>query len=158
MWKRHFEFITHTQPQIVIEIVSHLLTKRSVEHTVEGNYITSTYIPIPLLNWDKRLYSHDNFVGVNPFIFIDRLTVEVKPETGSKTQLYITARQGRAYVPLVFLISLAVSISMVDSFARWILPIIAILYYLFAFRVVVGSLLLREIQRALQQSTAPDHR
>jgi hypothetical protein len=127
-----------------------------VEHRVEGNCITSTDIPIPLLNWDKRLYSRDNFVGVNPFIFIDRLTVEVKPETGSKTQLYITASQGRAYIPLVFIISLAVSISMIDTFARWILLIIAILYYLFAFRIVVGSLLLREIQRALQQVNQGD--
>ena len=79
MWKRHFELITDAEPQTVTKIVSHLLRKRSVEHTSEGNYIKSTYIPIPFLSWDKRVYSRDNFVGINPFIYVDRLTVEVSP-------------------------------------------------------------------------------
>jgi len=158
MWERHFEFLTDTPPQALINIVSRLLTKRSVKHTVQGNCIRSTDIPIPFVNWDRRLYSRDNFVGVNPFIFIGRLTVEVKPEIGSKTYLHITANQGRAYIPLILMLSGALWILTTDSFAGLMFLIIAILYYLFAFQVVVRSLMLREIKRALQQSAPPDRR
>jgi hypothetical protein len=153
MWRRQFELVTDTQPQNVIKIVSQLLRKRSVEHTVGGNCITSTDIPIILLNWDKRMFSRDNFIGINPFIFIDRLTVEVKPESESKTRLHITANRGRAYIPLIFIIPPALWVLMVEnSFAGLMMLIFAVLYYLFTFQVVVGRLLLREIERALRQA------
>jgi hypothetical protein len=82
----------------------------------------------------------------------------VKAETGSKTQLSITANQGRAYIPLIFTISLGLWVLIVEGLAGLFFLIIAILYYLFAFQVVVGSLLLREIERALQQPASPDRR
>jgi hypothetical protein len=90
VWQRHLKIVTDTQPQSTIETISGLLTRRSVEHTVKGASISSTYIPFPFFSWDRRLYSHDNFMGVNPFIFIDSLNIEVKAEKESKTEVDIT--------------------------------------------------------------------
>lgn len=150
MKNKQLEIVTDIQPQSAISVISRLLTKRSVEHTIEGNFITSTDIPIPFFNWDRRLYSQDNFVGVNPFVFIDSLTIEVKPNAGSKTQLHITTKRGRLYFPLVFIILCALWTLTVDRFAGAFFMFGSILYYLFAFRVVVRTLLLREIKKELQ--------
>ena len=154
MWKRKFYLVADAEPQTVIELVSSLLSKRSVKHSINNNQIVSTNIPIWffMLRYSRRLYSRDNFVGVNPFIYIDNIKINVETELEKKTKLDITVTQIRSYMPFVFIMSMAFAIwtARVETFAGWFFVIIAVLYYLFTFHLVIGKLLPGEIKRVLK--------
>jgi len=155
MWKRHFQLIADAPPQSVIEAVSTLLTKRSVKHSIEENCIISSDIPIPIVNWDRRRYSRDNFIGVNPFLFVDSVALDVTPEPEERAKLVLTAIQGRSYIPVVFILLMSGLVwTSGESIGGWIFLGVAVLYYLFAFHVVIGKLLPGEIKRALQPIAA----
>ena len=60
--------------------------------------------------------------------------------------------QIRSYVPIVIIILIILKVRTVEfgTFAAIIFAIIAVLYYLFAFHLVIGHLLTSEIKRVLK--------
>jgi hypothetical protein len=151
MWKRHFRFTSDAQPGTVLETVSSLLSKRSVQHSIGANNITSTRVPLPIVGWDKRLYSRDNFVGVNPFVFIDRIELNVERQSAGETIVDVLLVQWRSFVPLAFLLIMSFGVWLSeDSLAMKAVSLLAALgWYVFAFHLVIGNLLLDEIKKAL---------
>ena len=65
-----------------MEAVSALFGRRFVEHRCFESTIESTRMPWPRSNWDNALYSRDNGLGINPFIFFDGITVSFKDSDG----------------------------------------------------------------------------
>lgn len=157
MWKRNFHLVTDVDPQTAVELISKLLTKRSIKHSIANNHVFSTHIPIIILGFDRRRYSRDNLVGFNPFVYIDNIKINIQPNSEKKTKLEITVMQVRSYVPIVIIMFIILQFSTleIDIFPNRILPIaifatFAVLYYLFAFRLVIGYLLPSEIKRVLK--------
>ena len=103
MWKRRFHLVTDVDPQTAIELISKLLTKRKVKHSIVNNHVFSTHIPIILYGSDRRHLSRDNFVGVNPFVYIDNIKINIEPDSERKTKLEIIVIQVRSYIPIVIM-------------------------------------------------------
>ena len=152
MWKRRFHLVTDADPQTAVELISKLLTKRSVKHSIVNNHVFSTHIPIILFGSDRRHLSRDNFVGVNPFVYIDNIKINIESKSEKKTKLVITVIQIRSYVPIVIMMLILLKVRTVEfgTFAVIIFAIIAVLYYLFAFHLVIWHLLTSEIERVLK--------
>ncbi len=146
--------VTDADPQTTVELISKLLAKRSIKHSIVNNHISSTHIPFIILGFDWRRYSRDNFIGYNPFVFIDKIKINVESDSEKKTKLDITVIQVRSYVPIIIMILIILKVRTVEfgTFAAIIFAIIAVLYYLFAFHLVIGHLLTSEIKRVLKSN------
>ena len=87
MWKRKFHLVADVDIQTVVELISILLSKRSVKHSIANNQVFSTHIPIILFGSDRRHLSRDNFIGINPFVYIDKIKINVESDSEKKTKL-----------------------------------------------------------------------
>ncbi len=151
IWKQNFQFLSNFPPKEVLSAISQLLQKRYVNHVVTDNMIVSTEIPIPMLSFDRRLYSRDNFVGLNPFIYINKIVVSVEPHIHDQSRIRVTVISIRPFIPLAFMCFLAfVCWHMTsDPLPGVIVLLITILSYIFAFHVIVARALPSEIRKAL---------
>lgn len=58
-----------------LEKVSELLTEEGVRFNRSINAVYSTETPVALLSVDRKLYSRNNWMGINPFIFISKIDI-----------------------------------------------------------------------------------
>jgi hypothetical protein len=111
-----------------LQRIGSLLDYENVEHKTEGHTIVSTHIPYPILNFDKRLYSRRNWVGVNPFLAFDDIRVSVtEGDEGSLVEVDLGLT--RFIVHLSFVVVLAGAIA-------FFLP--HLLFSVGCFAVIVG--------------------
>ena len=132
--------------------IENLLTYENVDFSVQPNSIRSTYIPIPLVNFDKRLYTRKNWVGINPFIYISGLEILFTELSATETRIEINIDQRRAiffycmFLCLVFLVALALP-TIWASISCFLF--IAISSYLLVFLLCIKKLLRYEILKVL---------
>lgn len=151
MLKRHFTIDSKLSVDDAIFAISSLLSKRSIKYRIEGYAIVSTSVPVILISYDKRQYSRDNWVGINPFIFVDTLKINVRPHEDDESRIDIVVIHIRPYVPLLIIVAIAISVEGTgnDLFVKLFFLTIAVLFYLFAFKGAIGRLLPSEIRRVI---------
>jgi hypothetical protein len=97
----------------VAHALGDLLAKEGVEARSEGNSLRSTSIAQPILGFDPRLYSRRNPVGLNPFVFFDRVTFDF--DTNGRTQVSMNLGLKRAViwatVAAIFLVAVGIRAS-----------------------------------------------
>jgi hypothetical protein len=65
-----------------------LLSKEGVQYTTTNLAVTSVRTPIAVLGIQPKLYTHSNWVGVNPFVYVSSVDVRFKPGDGGVTKSY----------------------------------------------------------------------
>ena len=88
-----YNFLSPLPAREASERIEKLLSKESVEYTAANLCIASVRIPLVFINFDRRLYSNSNWVGLNPFVFVSG--VEVRCEQGENSLTRVTVRINR---------------------------------------------------------------
>ena len=80
----------------VVQRLQSLMRSEHVSFIVNGNNIISTSIPLPILSIDKRLYSKNNWIGINPFVVLSSIVFTIQETTEIK--IHVTINKTRSYV------------------------------------------------------------
>ena len=88
--------------EATIARVGDLLENEGVKYKVEGLSIVSTSTPIALLSLQPALYSHRNWVGLNPFTFISGVCVQCTVDKSGCTEVVIGVNRFRAFLWVAF--------------------------------------------------------
>ena len=131
-----------------IRRIADLLAHEHVNFNTSPNSIRSTHVPFPIVNFDKRMYTRKNWVGLNPFIFISTIEIFFKELNTKETGVDICIDQQRAIIIylcllcLILLVALAIPILWGGiSFFFFI----AIVTRLFIFNLCIRKLIKSEI-------------
>jgi hypothetical protein len=141
--------------------ISNLLTSEHVKFQADLNSVRSKEIPLPLLSFDKRLYTKRNWVGINPFIFVSEINFFIKESHFQQTQIDITICQRRAivmYLSFIFLLFFVLIEAALDNhiypniltLLLIIAVIMPILVHLFIFEFCIKGLIKSEIKDAIR--------
>ncbi len=98
MMHKTYEFVCRLPAQAASERIEGLLTKEGVKYRASDLRIASTRTPIVLLSIQPKLYSHSNWVGVNPFVYISGVDVLFKPSDGGVTNVTVRVNRLRAFL------------------------------------------------------------
>jgi len=90
-----------------------LLADEHVTYVREGESLRSTSTPLPTFGFDRRWYSRNNCVGVNPFAFVSEVRVAPHADGENLTRLDVAVIETRAW----FFAALAVVAIVAVSFA-----------------------------------------
>ena|SRR5713101_3299330 len=91
-----------------LDRVEALLSAEHVEVRRSANSLSSTHIPFPIINIDKRLYSRRNWVGINPFIYLGNVSVSYCVRASGSHYLDVRISRSRGAVLFAFALLLAV--------------------------------------------------
>jgi len=80
------------------ERIERLLLKEGVSYTAANLSIASTRTPVAVLGFQRKLYSHSNWVGLNPFAFISGVRVLVKAGSVGVTKVTVSLDRRRAFI------------------------------------------------------------
>ena len=98
MMHKTYEFVCQLPAQAASERIEGLLSKEGVKYRASDLSIASTQTPIVLLSIQPKLYSHSNWVGVNPFVYISGVDVLFKPSDGGVTNVTVRVNRLRAFL------------------------------------------------------------
>jgi hypothetical protein len=91
--RKTYKLVCQLPAQAAMERIKTLLSKEGVEYREANLAVTSIRTPIAVLGIQPRLYSHSNWVGVNPFTFVSG--VDVRCEEGGDGLTNVTVRVNR---------------------------------------------------------------
>lgn len=147
-----FSIETKLESSIVITALQDRLTKRYVRIKTDNNSITSTYTPFPLLSFDRKMYSKDNWIGINPFQFISNIKIVCSKEENDNTIVNINvSTASRAWFWILFWFSLATLIISANLIAGLIAMAIATIINLIILCCFANYLLKIEINDAIKK-------
>jgi hypothetical protein len=98
MMHKTYEFVCQLPAQVASERIEGLLSKEGVKYRASDLSIVSTQTPIVLLSIQPKLYSHSNWVGINPFVYISGVNVLFKPGDGGVTNVTVRVNRLRAFL------------------------------------------------------------
>ncbi len=101
----HLTLKSYLPKETVIERLQALLRSEHINFHVDGNNIITTDIPLPIFSFDKRLYSRNNWLGINPFVVVSRIDFAIQGT--ANIQIDITIDRLRSFVIYLLIISLA---------------------------------------------------
>lgn len=104
---RTYEFVCQLSVPDASERIGTLLSKEGVEYKMSGFSITSTKIPIAVLGIQPKLYSHSNWVGVNPFVFISGIHARFS-SADTITMVTVRVNRLRAFCWVAFWVACSV--------------------------------------------------
>lgn len=91
-----YEFICTLPVQAASERIQRLLSKEGVEYRAANFSIASTRTPIVVFSFQPKLYSHSNWVGINPFVYISGVDVRFKAGDNGITKVTVCVDRRRA--------------------------------------------------------------
>src|SRR5512146_1752652 len=95
---RTYELVCRLQAQEASERIQGLLSKEGVKYRSADLSIASTRTPIVVLSLQPKLYTHSNWVGVNPFVYISGVDVRFQPGDGGGTKVTLRVNRLRAFL------------------------------------------------------------
>jgi len=117
------------------------LQDRHAQIATPDPFSVSAVAPLPLLNFDRRLYSRANWIGLNPVAQAGRIRARASDAAGGST-LDVTITSLRVYVfPLILAVVAAASARANAPLGAWVSIFLVLLAYAF----VEGWLLVRGI-------------
>lgn len=93
-----YELVSQLPPEEACEKIRALLEKEGVRFRSEELFVASTSTPVALLGIQPSLYSHQNWVGINPFAFISSIDVRCSDGRNGTTKLSINVNRRRAFI------------------------------------------------------------
>jgi hypothetical protein len=93
-----YELSCQLPAQEAFERIEGLLSNEGVKYRAAGLSIASTRTPIVLLSIQPKLYTHSNWVGVNPFVYVSNVDVRFKQGDGEVTKVTIRVNRLRAFL------------------------------------------------------------
>ena len=93
-----YELICRLPAQVASERIEGLLSKEGVKYRAADLAIASTRTPFAVLSIQPKLYSHSNWVGVNPFVYVSGVDVRFKPDGEGVTKVTIRVDRLRAFL------------------------------------------------------------
>jgi hypothetical protein len=97
-----YEFVCQLPAQVALERIERLLSKEGVEHRAADLSVTSVRTPIAVLGIQPTLYSHSNWVGLNPFTFVSGVDVHCEQVDSGLTKVTVRVDRLRAFLWLAF--------------------------------------------------------
>lgn len=91
-----YELVCGLPSQEASERIERLLSKEGVKYRAADLSIASTRTPIVVLSLQPTLYTHSNWVGVNPFAYISAVDVRFQPGDGGGTKVTVRINRLRA--------------------------------------------------------------
>lgn len=113
MTRKTYELVCPLSAHAALERIKALLSKEWVEYRAAGLSVTSTRTPIVFVNFDPRLRSRSNWVGVNPFVCVSGIDVRCESGGNGLTRVILRINRFRA----VFLLAWWVVLSFVAAFS-----------------------------------------
>jgi hypothetical protein len=108
-----YELVCQLSPSTALERIKALLSSEWVEYRTADLSVTSTRTPIIFFNFDPRLRSRNNWVGVNPFVCVSGSDVRCEPGGNGLTKVIVCINRFRA----VFFLAWWVVLSLVAVFS-----------------------------------------
>ncbi len=96
MLHKTYELICRLPAQVASEQIEVLLSKEGVRYRTADLCVTSVRTPIAVLSIQPKLYSHSNWVGINPFVYISGVVVRLVPVDDCITKITIRVNRLRA--------------------------------------------------------------
>jgi hypothetical protein len=93
-----YELICQLPVHTASDRIEGLLSKEGVRYTTTNLAVTSVRTPIAVLGIQPKLYTHSNWVGVNPFVYVSSVDVRFKPGDGGVTKVIIRVNRLRAFL------------------------------------------------------------
>jgi hypothetical protein len=82
-----------------------MLSKEGVKYTTTNLAITSVRTPIAVLGIQPKLYSHSNWVGLNPFPFVSGVDLRFKQDENGLTRVTVRVNRVRGLLWVAFWIT-----------------------------------------------------
>jgi len=82
-----------------------MLSKEGVKYTATNLAITSTGTPIVVFGIQSKLYSHSNWVGLNPFVFVSGVDLRFKQDKDGLTRVTVRVNRLRGLLWVAFWIT-----------------------------------------------------
>ena len=137
----------------VLRRLEDLFNYESIRFISNSKSIRSVRIPMPIISFDRRFYSKKNCIGINPFIFISSIEINLKKPSTEKVILDINIGQSRAFIIylIVLLLTSMVAINLPNFWSGISLFfLVAIFVFIFIFKVCLKKLIKYEIFHTLE--------
>ena len=152
MFKRRFQIKSDLTIEKAIEVICKLFDERSIRYQKSASTIITTSIILPLFSFSKRWFSRDNWMGINPFLYFDRIEVIFSPSNKSKTSLDINISSWRfKCISILSLIGAVILGAFKILEGVLLLTLFSAVIFLFAI-LLPKYLAPREIKRALEEA------
>jgi hypothetical protein len=102
MIHKTYELVSQLPADAVLERVKSLLSKECVKYKVDNLSVMSTETPLVIVNFDPRLYTRANWVGVNPFAYVSGVDVRCAPGDNGLTKVIVRVNRFRSLLWVVF--------------------------------------------------------
>jgi hypothetical protein len=94
-------------PQTASDRIKDLLSKEGVKYSAANFSLTSLSTPIVVVGIQPKLYSHSNWVGLNPFTFISGVDVCCEREDEGLTKVTVRVNRRRAFLWFLYWVTLS---------------------------------------------------
>jgi hypothetical protein len=98
MMHKIYELACALPAQEASERIEGLLSKEGVIYRAADLSIASTRTPMVVLSLQPKLYTHSNWVGINPFAYISGVDVQFQPGDGAGTRVTVRVNRLRAFI------------------------------------------------------------
>ena len=98
MLHKTYELLCRLPANEVLERIKGLLTKECVRYRTDNLSVTSTQTPVVIFGFDPRLYTHTNWVGLNPFAYVSGIELRCEPGGNGLTKVTVRVDRFRAFV------------------------------------------------------------
>ena len=103
MIHKTYEFVCQLPAQEASERIEGLLSEEGVKYRAANLAIASTRTPTAVLGIQPKLYSHSNWIGLNPFTFVSGVDVRCEPPGDSEvTKITVGVNRLRAFLWVAF--------------------------------------------------------
>ena len=97
-----YEFKCSCTPSAAVKRIESLLAAEGVRFNTNDVQIVSTHTPLAVLGIQPTLYSHKNWIGLNPFTFISGVSARCEPANNGETEVLVSINRRRSYLFVLF--------------------------------------------------------
>jgi hypothetical protein len=105
MMHKTYEFVCQLPAQAASERIEGLLSKEGVKYRAANLSVVSVRTPVAGLGIQPKLYSHSNWVGLNPFTFVSGVEAQCEQLDNGLTKVTVRVNRLRAFLWVAFWIA-----------------------------------------------------
>ncbi|HEY5254880.1 MAG TPA: hypothetical protein VIJ53_09520 [Acidobacteriaceae bacterium] len=95
---KSYEMICPLSAQVVSERIAALFSKEGVTYKTDSLGVSSTRTPIAILGIQPVMYTRNNWVGINPFVWVSGVDVRCEHGEGGLTKVIVHINRSRAFL------------------------------------------------------------
>jgi hypothetical protein len=100
-----YEIVCPLSAQEVSARIASLFSNEGVSYEIDSLGVNSTRTPIAVLGIQPVMYTHNNWVGINPFAFVSGVDVRCENLEGGLTKVIVRINRWRAFLIVGFSIA-----------------------------------------------------